>query len=314
MKTCPGRESWRRRSFQTPGDTLTIGSMGSFGISEGNKTGRKKQINKTHRLQRLIITPSGEVAQTLTSATSKQGLNRETQAALLRVRTGPECPEDNLRELTWDSNPNCGIAREKNKKDRENFPAKSSNLRHCWAAHRTKDWANTRGEVAGCGLAHPPPEAERHVGGSQSQQGAILAPEMATSTKLWAGSQLLTKSSWDCGQLTSPRKVTVRDQLPRGDTWHTWDDAPAAHPGNWVAGTREVISHTAPPGESALTKHLVAWAAQTWEGHKTQAQLNLCPCGVSKNLNLRGLDLGSVCNPEHTLESSPAKQPGAWAV
>ena len=30
---------------------------------------------------------------------SKQGLNRETQAALLRVRTGPECPEDNLREL-----------------------------------------------------------------------------------------------------------------------------------------------------------------------------------------------------------------------
>ena len=73
--------------------------MGSFGISEGNKTGRKKQINKTHRLQRLIITPRGEVAQTLTSATSKQGLNRETQAALLRVRTGPECPEDNLREL-----------------------------------------------------------------------------------------------------------------------------------------------------------------------------------------------------------------------
>ena len=29
---------------------------------------------------------------------------------MLRVRTGPEYPEDNLRELTTDSNPECGIA------------------------------------------------------------------------------------------------------------------------------------------------------------------------------------------------------------
>ena len=48
----------------------------------------------------LAATPSGEVAQMLASATSKRGLNREAWAALLRVRTGPECPEDNLRELT----------------------------------------------------------------------------------------------------------------------------------------------------------------------------------------------------------------------
>ena len=54
--------------------------------------------------------PSGEAAQTLASATSKQGLGREAQAALLRVRTGPECPEGNLRELTWASKPDCGIA------------------------------------------------------------------------------------------------------------------------------------------------------------------------------------------------------------
>ena len=44
------------------------------------------------------------------SATSKQGLGREAWAALLRVRTRPECPEGNLRELTWASNPDCGIA------------------------------------------------------------------------------------------------------------------------------------------------------------------------------------------------------------
>ena len=36
----------------------------------------------------------------LASTTSKRGLNREVQGALLRVRTGPECPEGNLRELT----------------------------------------------------------------------------------------------------------------------------------------------------------------------------------------------------------------------
>ena len=54
--------------------------------------------------------PSGEAAQTSASATSKQGLGREVQAALLRVRTGPECPKGNLRELTWASKPDCGIA------------------------------------------------------------------------------------------------------------------------------------------------------------------------------------------------------------
>ena len=57
-----------------------------------------------------IISPSGEAAQMPTSATSKWGLGREARAALLRVRTGPECSEGNLRELTWDSKPDCGIA------------------------------------------------------------------------------------------------------------------------------------------------------------------------------------------------------------
>ena len=53
---------------------------------------------------------SREAAQMPASATSKQGLDREAWAALLRVRTGPECPEGNLRELTRASKPDCGIA------------------------------------------------------------------------------------------------------------------------------------------------------------------------------------------------------------
>ena len=69
---------------------------------------------------------------------------------------------------------------------------------------------------------------------------------MVPSTKLRARSQLLTKSSWDPGWLTSTRRVSTRDQLSRGDTWHTWDSAPAAHTGNRAAGTREMIRHTSP--------------------------------------------------------------------
>ena len=67
-----------------------------------------------------MATPNGEVAQMPAAATSKLGLNREAQAALLRVGTGPECPEDNLWDLTWDSNPNSGIGqREIRERERE---------------------------------------------------------------------------------------------------------------------------------------------------------------------------------------------------
>ena len=43
MEICPRRESSKRRSFQTPGNTLTGRSVGSFGISECNITGRKNK-------------------------------------------------------------------------------------------------------------------------------------------------------------------------------------------------------------------------------------------------------------------------------
>ena len=47
-----------------------------------------------------MVTPSREAAQMPASATSKRGLGREAQAALLRVRKGSKRPEGNLRELT----------------------------------------------------------------------------------------------------------------------------------------------------------------------------------------------------------------------
>ena len=44
--------------------------------------------------------PTREAPQMSASTTSKWGPGREARAALLRVRTGPECPEGNLKELT----------------------------------------------------------------------------------------------------------------------------------------------------------------------------------------------------------------------
>ena len=44
-------------------------------------------------------TPSRKVPQTISSATSKWGLNGEERAALLKVSTRPECPDSNQREL-----------------------------------------------------------------------------------------------------------------------------------------------------------------------------------------------------------------------
>ena len=40
---CPGKGVLKKRSFQTPGNTLTGGSVATLGISEGNITGRKNK-------------------------------------------------------------------------------------------------------------------------------------------------------------------------------------------------------------------------------------------------------------------------------
>ena len=52
----------------------------------------------------LKATPSRKVPQMPASTTSKWGQKGEERAALLRVRTRPECPERNRRELMRDSN------------------------------------------------------------------------------------------------------------------------------------------------------------------------------------------------------------------
>ena len=93
---------------------------------------------------------------------------------------------------------------------------------------------------------HSPPEAERQASDSRSWKArdcCNLDLRLASSTKLWAGSQLLTMSSWDPKQLTSARRVGAWDQLSRGDM---------AHRGKWAAETGEVIKTHGPPGTVCL--------------------------------------------------------------
>ena len=79
----------------------------------------------------------------------------------------------------------------------------------------------------------------------------ISAPEMASSTKLWAGSQLLTVSSWDLEWLTSTRRVAAKDQLSK-ETYDTSETVLLSTQGNWEAGTGEVIKMHGPPGAVCL--------------------------------------------------------------
>ena len=54
--------------------------MKSFGISEGNITGRKKENPQN---MCLTATPSGDVAQILAIATNEWGLDREARVACI---------------------------------------------------------------------------------------------------------------------------------------------------------------------------------------------------------------------------------------
>ena len=72
-------------------------------------------------------------------------------------------------------------------------------------------------------------------------------------------------------------------------------------PSGWEGGGDKLHPQL---GATTRAKHLVAWAAWTWDRRKTQAQPSLRLCGVPENLDLSGLDLGSVCKPGPASDSS----------
>ena len=94
-----------------------------------------------------------------TSATSKWGLGREAWAALLRVRTGPECPKGNLKQLTWNS-----------------YHTKSPNLRYLQAHSQNKG-------LSRASLLQSIPSGDRQP----ELEGGDHGSREALSTKLQAG-------------------------------------------------------------------------------------------------------------------------------
>ena len=100
METHPGKGNMKEKfpNSRKPSHRRVCGELG---ISEGNITRRKKK-KKSPQNTCLIATASREVAQGLMSPTSEQGLGGEAGVAssVLRVRPGPDFPENNPRELT----------------------------------------------------------------------------------------------------------------------------------------------------------------------------------------------------------------------
>ena len=177
---------------------------------------------------------------------------------------------------------------------------KSSNPRHCQGCSQNKGLKECQ-RRASCLQIGPSPHQRqrgRWVAARAGRQRAISFPEMASSTKPRAGYQLLTKSSWDPGRLTSTRTVGARDQLPRGDIQHTWDGTIAVHPGNQGAGTREVIRFIAFLGDCA---------------HQEPGCLSCWDLGMAKNADpTESVSLWSTWEPEpEQLRPGKCMQPRA---
>ena len=131
--------------------------------------------------------------------------------------------------------------------------------------------------------------------GSQSQKGAITAPERHYLPNCKHAS-LLTKTSWDSGRSTS-----------------AWEGAPDVHPENQAAGMGKVINRSnharQTPGHLSFSELGRAQNAGPTES---------APGGVPECLNLSGLDLGGACSPGPALDSSRQSnlepKPKPWEV
>ena len=181
-----------------------------------------------------MVNPRGEAALTLASATSKPGLDRKAQAALLRVRTGPESPEGNLRELTRDSN-----------LDWDSCPEKSPNLRHQQPRSQNKGLSRASWLWTG-----PSPTRDRQARAARAK-GGNCGPREASYTKLQA--DFIANQDF-LGFWT----VNIRREgHSQRSASQNREGTPIVHPENRAAGTGEGISHGLQLGATICTKDLL---------------------------------------------------------
>ena len=238
----------------------------------------------------LTSAPRREVALMLASTTRKGGLNREVWAALLRVRTGPERPEDSLRELTWDSTQNCGTARERGKKAERIFPGKALT----WGtAARPQNQGLSEYQARASRLRTGLSPRWRQRGRRATARARKGHHPFLDSIPYQTASRLPVATHVFLGSwaVDTRQEGHSKRSGPQRRQRHTRDGAPTAHPGDRASATAEETRRTAHLGR-ARHRAPGLWAAQTWGGLRTQAQPSLRLCGVPENLNLSGSDLG----------------------
>ena len=223
-----------------------------------------------------------------------------------------ESPDDNLRELRSDRNPNCGTSRERKKK---NFPVNSSNLELSLAHSQNKGLSKYQRKASQ--LQTIPSSCKRQRGRPATarvrKKGAISAPETASSTKMWVGSWLLTKSFWDPGKLTSAGGSLPEISSPE-ETHNTpetallqrtqgterlgvgrllrcthWPPGTVCSPSSWLPEVLRPGKGTkcTPSRVCAFVGYLRTWtwAGENWEVHKTHGLLWTVPCRTTWSLS-----------------------------
>ena len=141
MEIHPGKGVLIEEKFANTRKPSHQGVWGKFPISDGYITRRKNKKPTDH-------VPKGNTQQRSTP-----------DASILHQQTGAE--------------QRAGRERERKRETERNYPAKSPNLRSCRATYRTKDWANTREALTGCGPAHPPPETGARRAPARARRGKL---------------------------------------------------------------------------------------------------------------------------------------------
>ena len=156
---------------------------------------------------------------------------------------------------------------------------------------------NTKGELAGCRLAHP---AGRQAGNSQSQKArgklgprdsipCQTASRLPVANHVFLGSWMVDIPWEGHSQRSAPQKRHTAHLRRRAR-------CTPRKPSGWDGGGIKSQPSTGYNRAHQAPGHLSC-------SELGQAQPILCLCGVPENLNLSGLDLGSACNPGPTSDS-----------
>ena len=102
METCPGKGVLKEEKFTNSRKPSRWRLCGQFWNLRGlhNQEEKKKNKKPTEYTPNRNFQRRSSLVTGMHPAPAIGGLDREAWAACFRVRTGPECPEDHLRELT----------------------------------------------------------------------------------------------------------------------------------------------------------------------------------------------------------------------